>query len=235
MSSRRRSELKNYFIKGRIPKEEDFHDLIDSTLNILDDDVQVNDDAGLLIHPKENNALLSFQPKGDSEQAFWRIELESENEEEQYLKFKFSQNEQSVLSLSHDGKVGIGIEKPLHSLDVNGVAGSHGRINYYRFGEVPADGQWHTIVDNIATYSGFEIMAACGEKGAHAITHAIAIGTYGKSKGGINQTQNYFGRSRNRIELRWTGDYFNYALQIRSIRPYARETNIKYHVGLLWE
>ena len=72
-------------------------------------------------------------------------------------------------------------------------------------------------------------------KGAHAITHVIAVGTYGKSKGGINQTQNFFGRSRNRIELRWQGDYFNYALQIRSIRPYAKETNIKYHVGLLWE
>ena len=32
MGSRRRSELKNYFIKGRIPKEEDFQDFIDSTL-----------------------------------------------------------------------------------------------------------------------------------------------------------------------------------------------------------
>jgi hypothetical protein len=235
MSSRRRSELKNYFIKGRIPKEEDFQDLIDSTLNILDDDVQVNEEDGLILSPKENNSLLTFKEKTQEEGAFWRIELESDANNEQFLKFKFSQNEHAILSLAQDGKVGVGIEKPLHNLDVNGAIGSHGRIHYYRFGEVPADGQWHNIVENISDYSAFEVTAACGEKGAHAITHAIAVGTYGKSKGGINQTQNFFGRSRNRIELRWNGDYFNYALQIRSIRPYAKETNVKYHVGLLWE
>ncbi len=235
MSSRRRSELKNYFVKGRIPKEEDFQDLIDSSLNILDDDVQVTDEDGFILNPKENNALISFRQKSEEENAFWRIELESDENQEQYLKFKFSQNQQTILSLSQDGKVGVGIDKPLHTLDVNGAIGSLGRINYYRFGQVPADGQWHNIVENISNYSAFEITAACGEKGAHAITHAIAVGTYGKSKGGINQTQNFFGRSRNRIELRWSGDYFNYALQIRSIRPYAKETNIKYNVGLLWE
>jgi len=233
MSSRRRSELKNYFIKGRIPKEEDFQDLIDSTLNILDDDVQVTDEEGLVLNRKVNKALMSFRHTGEEEGAFWRIELENDENNEQFLKFKFSQNENSIISLAQDGKVGVGIEKPLHPLDVNGTVGSHGRINYYRFGEVPADGQWHNIIENISDYSAFEITAACGEKGAHAITHAIAVGTYGKSKGGINQTQNFFGRSRNRIELRWQGDYFNYALQIRSIRPYAKETNVKYHVGLL--
>ncbi len=235
MSSRRRSELKNYFVKGRIPKEEDFQDLIDSSLNILDDDILVTNEEGLILNPKDNNALISFRKKNEEETAFWRIELESDDKQEQHLKFKFSQNQQSILSLSQDGKVGVGIEKPLHTLDVNGAIGSLGRINYYRFGEVPADGQWHNIVENISNYCGFEIIAACGEKGAHAITHAIAVGTYGKSKGGINQTQNFFGRSRNRIEFRWSGDYFNYALQIRSIRPYARETNIKFNVGLLWE
>jgi hypothetical protein len=110
-------------------------------------------------------------------------------------------------------------------LSINNIATSKAKIAILGF----------SFKENISDYSAFEVTAACGEKGAHAITHAIAVGTYGKSKGGINQTQNFFGRSRNRIELRWNGDYFNYALQIRSIRPYAKETNVKYHVGLLWE
>lgn len=235
MSSRRRSELKNYFIKGRIPKEEDFQDLIDSTLNLLDDSIDASEEDGVVINPKSNNALFTFRTDEDDENAFWRINLEKDDKDDEYLRVKFSQNDSSILSLGKDGKVGIGIEKPLHELDINGLTGSHGRINYYRFGEVPADGQWHNIVENISNYSAFEVMAACGEKGAHAITHAIAVCTYGKSRGGINQTQNYFGRSRNRIQLRWNGEYFNYTLQIRSIRPYAKETNIKYNVGSLWD
>lgn len=234
MGSRRRSELKNYFVKGRIPKEEDFQDLIDSFTNFIDDGLHVDSEDGLTIHPRENNNVLSFKSIEEGQQAFWRIQVEDDGDN-QYLKFKHSLSENSVLSLSNNGEVGIGVESPLHPLDVNGIIGSHGRLNYYRFGEVPADGQWHTIVDNLESYSAFEIIASTGEKGSHAMTHAIAVGTYGKSKGGINETQNFFGRSRNRIQLRWSGDYFNYSLQIRTMRPYARETNIKYHVGVLWQ
>lgn len=234
MGSRRRSELKNYFIKGRIPKEEDFQDLIDSSFNIIDDGLDVNDSEGLIIYTKENDVALSIKTPNEESEAFWRINIVEESDQ-QVLKFRHSMNETSVLSLSSSGAVGIGVEDPLHSLDVNGMVGAHGRINYYRFGEVPADGQWHSIVENLESYSAFEVIANCGEKGSHAMTHAIALCTFGKSKGGINQTQNFFGRSRNRIELRWDGDYFKFNLQIRTMRPYARETNIKYHVGILWQ
>lgn len=234
MGSRRRSELKNYFIKGRIPKEEDFQDLIDSTVNLVDDGIEINDSEGLVVFTKENHSAISIKSHDEESEAFWRIKVDDERDH-QVLKFKHSMNESPVLSLSSSGSVGIGIDDPLHTLDVNGTVGSHGRINYYRFGEVPADGQWHSIVENLESYSAFEVIANCGEKGAHAMTHAIALCTFGKSKGGINQTQNFFGRSRNRIQLRWDGDYFKYNLQIRTMRPYARETVIKYHVGLLWQ
>lgn len=235
MGSRRRSELKNYFIKGRIPKEEDFQDFIDSTLNHVDDAIVVNEEDGLTLESKHTGALVTFKQNIDDTDAFWRIELDDDENSESHLKFKHSQNENATLTLSKDGKVGVGVEQPLHTLDVNGVIGSHGRIGYYQFGEVPADGQWHNVVDNLSNYAAFEVISSCGEKGAHAMTHAICVCTYGKSKDGINQTQNYFGRSRNRIEFRWFGEYFNYALQVRTLRPFSRETNIKFNVSLLWE
>ena len=109
MSSRRRSELKNYFIKGRIPKEEDFQDLIDSTLNLLDDSIDASEEDGVVINPKSNNALFTFRTDEDDENAFWRINLEKDDKDDEYLKVKFSQNDSSILSLGKDGKVGIGM------------------------------------------------------------------------------------------------------------------------------
>jgi hypothetical protein len=138
MGSRRRSELKNYFIKGRIPKEEDFQDFIDSTLNHVDDAIVINEEDGLTIESKNTGALITFKQNIDDADAFWRIELEDDDNGDSYLKFKHSQNENATISLNKDGKVGVGVEKPLHTLDVNGVIGSHGRIGYYQFGEVPA-------------------------------------------------------------------------------------------------
>ncbi len=234
MGSRKRSELKNYFIKGRIPKEEDFQDLIDSTINLSDDRIDIDEENGLLLEKKDNNTVLTIRKNIDNEDSFWRIELDEEDNDS-FIQFKYNQNDIPILSLSKTGNVGIGIEKPIHKLDFDGLIGYHGRLGYYRFGEVNADGQWHNIIEGISSPIGVELIANCGEKGAHAITHAIAVCTYGNSKGGIQSTQNYFGRSRNKIEVRWAGDYFNYSLQIKTGRAYSRETKIKYHVALLWE
>ena len=39
MGEKNRASLKNLFLKGKIPKEKDFHDLLDSTINKEDDGI----------------------------------------------------------------------------------------------------------------------------------------------------------------------------------------------------
>ena len=41
MPEKNRANLKNLFLKGKIPKEGDFHELLDSTVNKVDDGIGI--------------------------------------------------------------------------------------------------------------------------------------------------------------------------------------------------
>ena len=113
----------------------------------------------------------------------------------------------------------------------------NGRTGTYKTGEVPADRNWHTIVDNLKSSHGFEVMARVGDKGKgrHSLMHAIALSTYGKSRGKIRKTRAYYGWWWNRLSLRWSGDTYNYKLQLRSCRNYGEGINIRYNLMKLWD
>jgi hypothetical protein len=66
------------------------------------------------------------------------------------------------------------------------------------------------------------------------MTHAIALSTFGRSNNTIHKTKAYYGSFRNKIDLRWVGDTFNYTLQIRTNQDYGEESMIKYYVTNLW-
>ena len=108
-------------------------------------------------------------------------------------------------------------------------------------GKYWATGVGHTIVDFLNECHAFEVMAKIGKKGRglYAMTHAIALSTFalstfGKSHSNIRHTKAYYGSFRNRIELRWAGDTFNYSLQIRTQRNYGEGRMIQYYVTNLW-
>ena len=61
MSSKNRKSLKNFFLRGSIPKEENFHDLIDSSLNKFDDGISREKGEGFkIISDGVNKELMSF-------------------------------------------------------------------------------------------------------------------------------------------------------------------------------
>ena len=49
MAKINRSDLKNFYLKGKIPKESNFHDLIDSSINSLDDGIIKEKGKGFMI------------------------------------------------------------------------------------------------------------------------------------------------------------------------------------------
>ena len=96
-----------------------------------------------------------------------------------------------------------------------------------------ADGQWHDVLSDLNEYQAFEVVAAVGKKGAHSILHAIAVSTYGKSKSKITKTCGHFGWVRNKIDIRWTGSYFSYQLQVRTKSNYGEGVLIRYNIAKL--
>lgn len=233
MASKNRAILKNYFLKGSIPKENQFHDLIDSSINQEDDGMIKIQGQGIKIRAEgENEELMSFFKNIEDLKPSWTIAQRTDDGNEG---FNIAEKDnESRLFIENGGNVGIGTTQPKAKLDVDGFVGMKGRIGFFAYGEVPADGQWHSIINGLNNYNAFEIIAVAGRKGAHSITHAIAVSSYGSSKNTVRKTQGYYGRCRNKIDLRWTGSYFDYNLEIRTKRDLGEGVFIDYNVTKLF-
>ncbi len=232
MSKKNRTYLKEQFKNGKIPSQEDFHDLIDSAL-IQEEDGLKSGPKGFHIQASREGGLFSFSRNNKNNSApAWRLAINAKN---QGLEFSHGSQEVPTLHLANSGKVGIGLRDPLHHLDVAGTVGMKGRMGYYKFGKVNADGNWHNLVEDLNAFCAFEVIAIASKKGAHAMTHATCVSTFGGSEGGINTTQNYFGKPGNKIELRWYGDAFNYALQARTKADYGNGVYIQFNLMKIWD
>lgn len=233
MTQKTRADLKNHFLKGNIPTEQDFHDFIESGINKLDDGITKNKGEGIRISADgPNRELMNFFDNIDDLNPTWVINQKSEDGNEG---LNISEpNGGSRLFIEKGGNVGIGLTRPNNKLDVAGMVGMEGRKGNFSFGEVPADGAWHDILSDLNEYQAFEVIATVGKKGAHSILHAIAVSTYGKSKSKINKTIGHYGWARNKLDIRWSGSYFSYQLQIRTKSNYGEGILVRYNVAKLY-
>ncbi|WP_020570424.1 hypothetical protein [Neolewinella persica] len=113
------------------------------------------------------------------------------------------------------------------------------------YGQVPGDGEWHSILSNLNGVNAFEVVARIdGPKGRgkYAMTHAIALSTFGGkgSRSRITKTRAYYGWFWNRIELKWAGNTEDYSLKVRTRRHYGladegKISQIKFHITNLWD
>ena len=236
-----RSTLKNLFRRGNSPTEVNFADFIDSTVNKIDDGFAKNAEDGLQIAPQGGSRkLLSFYDNIRDKNASWTVALGSEKSQSG---LSFSDGDNNALFLRDGGNVGIGTDMPMYNLDVNGTAAMRGRIGTFAKGEVPADGNWQTILSGLDGPHAFEVVArldGAKGRGKYAMTHAIAIATYGKSSWAIKHTRAYFGWWWHGVSLRWTGSVHNYTLQIRSrshygLDDYGNPYFIRFHITNLWD
>lgn len=230
-----REQLKKFFEKGSIPTEQDFEDLIDSMLH-KEDDGLLSQDHGLSLSPRGGSEkLLTFFSSLSDFKPTWNIEPYPKNEPDFGLNITDKQGK-SRLFIQSNGCVGIGTTHPVDKLTVEGNVGMHGRRGTYASGEIPGDGKWHAITPPLNACHAFEVIAKIGKKGRglYAMLHAIALSTFGQSNNQIQKTRAYYGSFRNKIDLRWAGDTFNYVLQMRTQRDYGEESTIRYYVTNLW-
>ena len=233
MAQKTRANLKNYFLKGNIPSEKDFHDFIDSCVNKIDDGIiKVKGEGIKILADGPNKELFNFFDNIDDLNPTWVFNQKTEDGNEG---LNISEpNGGSRFFIVKGGNIGIGSTKPSTKLEVAGLVGMEGRIGNFSFGEIPATGEWHDVISDLNEYQAFEIVASVGKKGAHSILHAIAVSTYGKSKSKISKTCGHYGWSRNKLDVRWFGSYFSYQLQIRTKSNYGEGIMIKYNISKLY-
>ena len=241
MALKDRDTLKNLFKKGKLPSENSFGDIIDSTINKIDDGFSKSMKDGLMLSPVgKSKKVLSIFSKVTDKEAQWSVETEDgagDSKTETQLHFKTSEDEK-LLTLSDEGRVGIGNDAPVHELDVRGTTAMSARVgNRAEDALAPADGKWHTILSDLNYCNMFEVVARTGlvKTGNHAMVHALAMSSYGNSSAKIKHTYVRYSWWRPlRIKLRWTGDTYNYKLQIKSTKNLGKNAMIKFHVTELW-
>lgn len=242
-----RKTLKGIFKRGEMPSEASFADLIDSTLNIIDEGLNKNPAAGLQLSQLLDGRLISFYRNTRCEAPNWFMRLDGDDSR---LSFSHDAGNETrdVLTLapiddtgSAAVELGVGINnnRPAHALDVTGVVASHGRIGRKGAQRVAADGQWHPITDVLSGCNAFEVMAGVGGQdsdGKYALMHAIALSTF-NSKNHITYHQAYFKARCNRVELRWrkAGERpFDYRLELRTGCKYGDDVSVAYYLTQLW-
>jgi hypothetical protein len=243
-----RSTLKNLFKRGSVPTEVNFSDFIDSTVNKVDDGFAQSEEYGFMLSPQgSNKELISFFDNMRDPSSTFSIAM-SPDRHNKGISLNNKDNE-SVMFLGESTYVGIGTTAPAFKLEVGGIVGMQGRIGTFATGTVKADGEWHTIVDNLEGINAFEVVAQAGAKegrGRYAFTYAQVFNLFGS--GNVKQVRNTYNRFRgfifDRISFRWdfNEETGTYRLQVKTAQSYGNiddaETKpalIKFYVTKLWD
>ncbi len=248
MERKGRNELKEIFSRGSLPTERHFRTLIDSLLNLEDDDFQSLLDGPLKIYSRNDQrspgskktVLEFFRAQEDTkDQPVWKFTLNVDQKGRESLHLVNSQQIE-VLSISPSGEVTINSTQTL--IKGSGyLAECYG--NYYKncAYEVEADGAWHSVITKLTGCQAFEVMASTGNKytpkSDFAITKATALlvpspkrpwDFFFPEKNKIHMLQNHSGSSRNKIDFRWLRAADNsFSLQTRTRRDYKGNTKIR--------
>lgn len=230
----------------------DLQDFVQSTINILSDGIDVDDLNGLKLEAKGGTKkLMSFYEKIKNKSSVWDIGLGETSAKVPSL--KISASGAPILTLTNNGCIGIANENPAFHLDVDGLAASSGRVGNFAIGKIPADGAWHTLLNNLSGTIGFEALAHIINEPdeRYALTYGILLMSEKKSNKNIvrsvDAASNWlWGRWLNKIRFRWTVDTANstevekkYALEMRSRTrqglPGSNTPYIYYRLAKIWD
>ena len=248
MAKKNRSTLKHYFRKGALPSEDQFNDLIDSSLNTIDEGFDKSPENGFEISlVGDHSHLISFFKTAAVKDAVWSIDYDREQDRLLIKKPHADTTTPAAMTFCGDGHVGVNKIDPAYALDVGGVVAAHGRIgaNPDKQKTVAADGRWHNITGALSGCHAIEVMAGVGSKGTgrYALMNALAINTFNPGgwlfnflnlKKRIKYQQAYYLARGNRIKLRWLSEGEHYYLQMRTICAYGGEVKIRYYLTSLW-
>lgn len=233
-----RKSLKQLFQNGSRPAEEDFGNLINSMLNVVDDGISKNAADGLILAPegKDSEKVMSLYESFQQPEPDWSIELgATENRGFTINEPQTSGAPNPRLFLKKGGNIGVETDEPISTLHVNGILGTNARMGTFLTGTIPADGSWHQVIGKQDGCVAYEIVAQVGKvaTGKYALAKTTAVSTFGKSK--INSTQAHYGFCWNKIAFRFRGDIHNYALQMKTRSNYGTGQVVKFHISKLWD
>ncbi len=253
MAQHSRSELYKIYKGGFHDKA--FEHLVDSSLNIKDDRIEMSTDFGLAITPRgTSRRLMSFFEKiSDRDSPLWSISFDDNRNSKG---INFAEGGQSRLFLQNGGMVGVNNDQPSYQLDVNGLVASKGWVGSFGKGTCSADGDWHTItaLRNLDGCQAFEIFAHINDDDDRrfALTNATLLISHGK-RGHTLKTKTIetgsswlWGKFLNKLKIRWiiddvhtTQDKQKYMVQIKSRTHYGMKNGkpkpIFYRVSKLWD
>jgi hypothetical protein len=220
-----------------------------------------------LYAPIGHDALISFYRDQQPDDPLWQMRLGRVNDQLQFhapvnvapgaapdaAGGTTDRPRPPAMTLDGRQRVGLGTEDPRARLDVRGVAAAEGRLGTLPIDPalqkaLKADGQWHDLTPKLHGCQGFEVMAGAGlpHSGHFGLVHAIALSTYNPtpswfpsrgSRRGIRQTQAWWGRRCDKIELRWLGSQgrnASYQLQIRSGCRFGDDVPLRVQLTKLW-
>ncbi|MHA3787026.1 hypothetical protein ACX0HA_02355 [Flavobacterium hauense] len=231
MAKLNRETLVNYFSSGQRPTGEAFKNLIESTVNILDDDFSEKPDAAIKVAGDGNEReVISFYRQSGEPSPDWTICVENNGD----LVISRRQNEdqfKSSITFKDDGDIEIN--------------GRNTWISGGRRGEaleiVPADGKWHNIKENLTGINMFEVTAAySAASGKHSTLIAWATHCFGKRRKIRRIRPRTFFFWTNKIRIRWVrvkdtnGHKTKCTLQIRTRYNCGKNSSIQCSVTQLW-
>ncbi len=244
---RDRKTLRNYFRGGALPTAEHFGELIDSTVNKVDDGFDKTPTDGLKIAWLSSPNFITFYRGDVFGPAVWRVAHDTERDTLQFT----SEHGTPHTSLAVGrGRVGVNTAEPDTALDVAGTVRAQGRIGYpARTEAVPADGEWHALTDWLTGCQALEVVAGVGggpKSGRYALVHAIAMNAYNPTsfwpdwfgrRRPIRTVHAAYGSDGDRLLLRWVTNRTRrreYRLELRSRCRFRGEVFVQAYITRLW-
>ncbi len=187
MSEQTRNTLKNYFKIGRKPSQKAFEDLIDSSLNMIDEGIRKTPQKGLILSQLGPGKLLTLDKKDDTAQS-WSVSLDESNT----IGIGMA-GTPPVIQLTPDGVIRVNQDalvlsrtpgeetENANDFCVNGWATSTGRRGNFegpgKIDQPKADGKWHDLITDISGCNCFEVTAGARNPGKnkYGMVHAVAM------------------------------------------------------------
>lgn len=236
MAIRNRNTLIEGFSKGQRPTADDFKNLIDSTVNILDDGFSKDAQSGIKLAPmsEQDGTVMTFlQNMTDDGGGRWEFDILNNdmkisrvNEKEKY----------QLILLKQTGEIEFGEEGC--DINVKGTLHAEQRSGKKVQKKIPADGKWHDLTDYLEGIHALEVVCVMGKRhtGKHAVLLAHATHCFG-AKPQISRIRSHFGMFGHKLILRWHKSKHERAckLQVRTRFMLGNDIFIHGSVTSLWD
>lgn len=228
MAKLNRKTLKNYFKSGERPSQQAFSDLIDSSVNILDDDFSnVRDTALKVTGNNERRTAISIYTQPDDKEAAWNILISKDGE----LRCSAAGDKNNLI-LSPEGDVVLDSEK----IYLQGKSILQGKA-----GNCPADGRWHYVSAEYASVNMYEITAVYSAGGNRYTTILKACASHCNGRKRIvNRMRPFSFFWQNKLKVKWVkiknkkGGAVILRLAIRT-RYFNKNGTIQYRIRQTWQ